>query len=197
MKFTQNIKNLQALNFMKHANLKVGVLGGTFDPAHFGHLNISLQALKTYKFDYIIWLVANQNPLKEPSKNDIFHRAEKAQFVASHPKIIVSTAEYDFGCYYAYDSLVSLIKRFKKVNFTWLMGIDNVASFRKWHKYQEIQNLCDIIIFDRPCPTRLVNIAAFGLKSKGYVDKNQAHSIITNRSSLYAISSTEIRSHEQ
>lgn len=196
MKFTQNIKNLQALNFMQHANLKVGVLGGTFDPAHLGHLMISLQAIKTYRFDYIIWLVAKHNPLKAESKNDIFRRAERAQSVATHPRIIVSTAEYDLGYCYIYDSLKALIKRFPKVKFSWLMGIDNAASFQKWYRYKEIPKLCDIIIFDRPCPTRLVNTNSFSLKPEACVDKNQTNNIIINRNSLCAISSTEIRAHE-
>ncbi len=192
MQFTKNIYNLQALNFMRCTNLRVGILGGTFDPAHAGHKMISLQALNYYKFDYIIWLVANQNPLKAKSR-DIFDRANEAVKIADHPKIIVSSAEYDLGSSYIYDSLKSLIDKFPMVDFSWLMGIDSAASFGKWHRHEEIKSLCDIIIFDRPTPTRLVNSRAFGLKSKATLDKTQTNSIMIHRKGLCDISSTQIR----
>ena len=192
MKFTKNIYNLQALNFMRCSHLRVGILGGTFDPAHAGHLMISLQALKYYQFDYVIWLVANKNPLK-PKGRDIFDRAKEATSIATHPKIIVSTAEHDFGCIYIYDSLKELINRFPMVSFSWLMGIDNAATFNKWHRHNEIKTLCDIIIFDRPTHTRLVGTRVFGLKSKPILDKTQTNHIIIHRKGLYDISSTQIR----
>ncbi len=192
MQFTKNIYNLQALNFMRSTNLRVGILGGTFDPAHAGHRMISLQALNYYKFDYVIWLVANQNPLKKKSR-DIFDRANNAVKVANHPRIIVSSAEYDLECFYIYDSLKALIDKFPAVNFSWLMGIDSAATFSKWHRYEEIKNLCDIIIFDRPTPTRLVNNRDFGLKSKATLDKTQTNSIMVHRKGLCDISSTQIR----
>lgn len=196
MKPTHNIMNLQALSYMRNSNLRVGVLGGTFDPAHIGHLMISMEALKFYKFDYVIWLVANQNPLKNSNRKNIFTRAKQAAKVANHPRIIVSTAEYDLGCYYIYDSLKALIQRFPTVKFSWLMGIDNAASFRDWYRYQEIPKLCDIIIFDRLVPTRLINSRDFALKANGTLAKTQTNNIIIHRKSLCAVSSTQIRAHE-
>lgn len=189
----KKVNNLQELCFMRHYPLRIGILGGTFNPAHHGHLMISIQAMKLYKFDYIIWLVANQNPLKSRNTQDIFTRAEKALEIASHPRIIVSTAEHDLGCYYIYDSLRELSKRFYKVKFSWLMGIDNLISFRKWYRYREISKLCDIIIFDRLVPARLVNPTFFGLKTKANVDKTQTGNIIVDRRNLCNISSTQIR----
>lgn len=196
MKFTQDITNLQALSGMRHANLRVGILGGTFNPAHIGHLEISKEALKFYQLDYVIWLLANQNPLKNPNKKNIFLRAKQAAEIAIHPQIIVSTAEYDLGFYYTYDSLKALIQRFPTIKFSWLMGIDNMVNFHKWYRYKEIPKLCDIIVFDRPVITRLVNIRAFGLKPKGTLAKIQTNNIIIHRKSLYAVSSTQIRTNE-
>ena len=192
----QNIASLQTLNFMHHSNLRVGVLGGTFDPAHAGHLMISIEALKAYRFDYIIWLVANQNPLKTSNRKNIFARAESALELALHPRIIVSTAEHDLDSYYIYDSLKALIQRFPTVKFSWLMGIDNAVSFRKWYRYSEIPKLCDIVIFDRPVQTRLVNSSAFGLRAKAIVAKTQTNNIIIHRNKLCNISSTQIRADE-
>lgn len=196
MRFMQNIASLQTLNFMHHSKSRVGVLGGTFDPAHAGHLMISIEALKVYRFDYIIWLVANQNPLKTSNRKNIFARAESALELALHQRIIVSTAEHDLNSYYIYDSLKALIQRFPTVKFSWLMGIDNAVSFRKWHRYSEIPKLCDIVIFDRPVQTRLVNSSAFGLRAKAIVAKTQANNIIIYRNKLCNISSTQIRAYE-
>ena len=196
MQFTQNIMNLQALNFLHNLNLRIGVLGGTFNPAHEGHLMISKEALKFYKFDYIIWLVANQNPLKNANSKNIFSRARGALEIVDHPRIIISTAEYDLRERYIYDSLKALIKRFPTIEFSWLMGIDNTASFRKWYRYKDIPKLCNIIIFDRPVSTRLVNSAPFLLKSKGILAKTQANNIVVHRKSLCTVSSTRIRANE-
>ncbi len=108
--------NLQALNFLNNSHFKIGVMGGSFNPAHKGHLAISLYALKKYKFDYIIWLVAKQNPFKPMYEKNIFKRAEAAKrFVKYHPKIIISTAENDLQETQTYYVLKSLIGKFKTV----------------------------------------------------------------------------------
>lgn len=178
---------------MRFSKLKVGLLGGSFNPAHDGHLAISLLAINKYQFDYVIWLVANQNPLKQDYKYDIFTRCADALSIANHPKIIVSSAEYDLGVYYAYDSLKALINRFSEVSFTWLMGIDNLGNFHQWYQYQNIPALCPIIIFDRPVSNRLVNNSRFLLKLNPIVDKTMIMPIITDRSLMDYSSSTAIR----
>ena len=112
MKITEKVYDLQSLNFLRDAKLKIGVLGGSFNPAHSGHLCISLRALQMFGLDYVIWLVANQNPLKEKYKAKIFSRAESALKIISHPRIIVSTAEYDLGTRYTYDTMRKMIVNF-------------------------------------------------------------------------------------
>ena len=193
MKFKHKIANLQALNFMHGLPLRVGVLGGTFDPAHAGHLIISEQALNFYHFDFVIWLVANQNPTKPPMQRDIFIRAENALKVATHPKIIVSTAEYDLNSFYSYDAILLLLQRYKTVKFTWLMGMDLANSFRKWYRREDLMKLCDILIFDRPCNTRLINAATIGLKPKANLAKTENNNIIVHRGKLCDLSSTQLR----
>ncbi len=193
MKFKHNIANLQALNFMHGLHLKVGVLGGTFDPAHAGHLLISKQALNFYHFDFVIWLVANQNPTKILMRRDIFVRAQNALKVATHPKIIVSTAEYDLSSFYSYDSIRLLMQRYKTVKFTWLMGMDNAYNFRKWYRSSDLIELCDILVFDRPCHTRLINIATIGLKPKANLAKRENNNIMICRGKLCDLSSTQLR----
>lgn len=175
--------------------LKIGILGGTFNPAHFGHLSISIQALNYYNFDYVIWLVANQNPLKTKSP-DIFFRARKASEFVEHPKIIVSTAEYDLNYTYSFDSLSRLIKIFPSVRFTWLAGIDNISNFHRWYRNKELLNLCDIIIFDRPCTSRMINFNTLYLNKKAVLAKNKSSNIIIHRGRLCDLSSTAIRSNK-
>ena len=193
MKFKHKIANLQALNFMHGLPLRVGVLGGTFDPAHEGHLIISEQALNFYHFDFVIWLVANQNPTKPPMQRNIFIRAQNALKVAMHPKIIVSTAEYDLNSFYSYEAILLLLQRYKTVKFTWLMGMDLANSFRKWYRREDLIKLCDILIFDRPCNTRLINKATIGLKPKANLAKTENNNIIVHRGKLCDLSSTQLR----
>ena len=193
MKSKHKIANLQALNSMHGLPLRVGVLGGTFDPAHAGHLIISEQALNFYHFDFVIWLVANQNPTKPPMQRDIFIRAENALKVATHPKIIVSTAEYDLNSFYSYDAILLLLQRYKTVKFTWLMGMDLANSFRKWYRREDLMKLCDILIFDRPCNTRLINAATIGLKPKANLAKTENNNIMVHRGKLCDLSSTQLR----
>jgi len=193
MKSKQKVYSLQELNFLKKNKLKIGVLGGTFDPAHTGHLMISKRALNFHKFDYVIWLVANQNPLKQKSKKNIFVRAQEALSVVDDTRILISTAEHDFGTKYMYDSMSCLIKFFPNIKFTWMMGVDNVVNFRKWHRSSEIPKLCNIIIFDRPCSVRGINPADFGLKPIVGLDNTEVNNIIIDTNDLYDISSTQIR----
>ena len=193
MKVTKKIYNLQSLNFLKGTNLKIGVLGGSFEPAHYGHLLISKQAIDLYKCDYVIWLVANQNPLKSKYKHTIIERAEQAAKVASHPQIIVSTVEYDFGTHYLYNSLKKLKMYFSGNNFVWLMGMDNLSNFHKWYRFTEIPNLCKIILFDRPVRERFVNNCQFSLKFKPILAKTQTHNIIIHKGLMHPISSSQIQ----
>lgn len=193
MEVTKKIYNLQSLNFLKDTKLKIGVLGGSFDPAHAGHFMISKQAIDFYKFDYVIWLVANQNPLKPTYKHNIFERANVSAHSFNHPKILVSTAEHDFGTYYLYDSLKKLTMYFPSNDFTWLMGMDNITNFHKWQRYQDIVDLCKIIIFDRIGHERYVNNSKFFLKFKPFLAKIQTNHIIINKEKMHPMSSSQIK----
>ncbi len=197
MKSTQKIYSLQELKFLNSNKVKVGVLGGTFDPAHNGHLMISKKALNFHNFDYVIWLVANQNPLKKKNERNIFERAKQSLSIVDDDRILVSVAEHDFNTQYMYDSMSCLIKHFPNVEFTWMMGIDNVVDFPKWYRSSEVTKLCNIIIFDRPCASRDVNLKDFGLKPTGNLDNTVVKNIIIDRNDLYDISSTQIRQKQE
>jgi len=185
MQITRKVYNLQSLNFLQGCNLKVGILGGSFDPAHLGHVQLSHQVLKSLGFDYIIWLVSVQNPLKPKYKNDIFTRAMEATKVEQNPRILISTMEYDVKSNYIYNSLKTLVQRFSTIDFTWIMGTDNTKDFHKWYRYEDIPNLCKIIIFDRPNSSRSLNFSRFSMKFKGIIDKNQTSHIMTRDVMIY------------
>jgi nicotinate-nucleotide adenylyltransferase len=193
MKSTQKVHSLQDLSFLKGAKMKVGVLGGTFDPAHDGHIMISKRALDIYDCDYVLWLVANQNPLKPKNDRTIFERAKLSTEIVDDSRIIVTTTEQDLDTQYMYDSMSGLIQKFLNVEFVWMMGIDNVVNFPMWHRSAEIPKLCNIIIFDRPCSTRFANLEDFGLKPNANLDNTTVKNIIIDRNDLYDVSSSEIR----
>ncbi len=193
--FTKNIYNLQALNFLHSCkNINIGILGGSFNPSHSGHLAISQQALNFYQLDYVIWLVASQNPFKEKYDLSTDKRMQIAANIAKeNPKIIISSLEQEMNFHYAIDSISFLVNRFANVEFSWLMGIDNITNFHKWKRANEIKKMCNIVVFDRPSDAHLLNIESFSLKSKGMLAKNKTNNIMVYRGKNFDVSSTEIR----
>lgn len=199
------IYDLQKLKVFKNRNLNIGIFGGSFNPPHYGHLNVVLDALNYYKFDYIIWLIANQNPFKKIYNDDIFVRAKAVEKLVHgiSSKSIISTAEYDMKTYHTSDSLKILQKFLGNTNLTWIMGIDNVAHFQTWKSYKWIIDNFRIIIFDRPIKSnytvggsnfvqKFVNNIMCDINESKHQD-NIKKNIIFHKGSLYDVSSTEIR----
>lgn len=134
------------------SGLKIGLLGGSFNPAHAGHLHISEVAMKRLGLDYVWWLVAPQNPLK-PAQGmaSLSRRLEFAQTeTVGHPRIVVMDIEHALGTRYTIDTLVQLKRRFREVNFVWLMGSDNLDQFRRWKRWQDIVQTVPIAVVTRP-----------------------------------------------
>ena len=131
--------------------LRIGLLGGSFNPAHEGHLHVSEVALKRLGLDYVWWLVTPHNPLKSrdtlmPLKDRMRHAKE----VARHPRIIVMDIERCLGTRYSIDTLTALQKRFPRMSFIWLMGSDNLEIFRRWRRWPEIVRRVPIAVIQRP-----------------------------------------------
>lgn len=130
--------------------MRIGLLGGSFNPAHEGHRHISLLALKHLHLDELWWLVSPQNPLK--STNDMAPFAERlasARVMARHPRIRVSDIESRLHTRYTADTLRALRARFPQTRFVWLMGADNLAQIPRWERWTEIFNTVPIAVFDR------------------------------------------------
>ena len=130
--------------------MRIGLLGGSFNPAHEGHRHISLLALKYLHLDELWWLVSPQNPLK--STNDMAPFAERlasARAMARHPRIRVSDIESRLHTRYTADTLHALRSRFPHTRFVWIMGADNLAQIPRWERWTEIFNTVPIAVFDR------------------------------------------------
>jgi len=131
-------------------------LGGSFNPAHGGHLHLSLLALRRLALDEVWWLVSPQNPLKPVAGMAPFAvRVEQArQVAAGHRRIVVSDLESRLGgSYYTADTVKALCRRFPRWRFVWLMGGDNLVQLRRWERWKEIFRTVAIAVFDRPSYT--------------------------------------------
>lgn len=131
--------------------MKIGLLGGSFNPAHAGHLHISKEAIKRLGLDEVWWILSPQNPLK--SKSEIAEydlRLQKAKAVAAkNPQIKICEIEAEQGLQYTIDTLHALKKKYPKHQFVWTMGADNLLQFHQWKSWQEIFTLLPIAVFNR------------------------------------------------
>lgn len=130
--------------------MRIGLLGGSFNPAHDGHVHISLLALRHLQLDEVWWMVAPQNPLKPLAGMAPFEqRLQTARRLARHPDIKVTDVEYRLGTRYTVDTLQALKICFPRVQFVWIMGADNLAQISQWRRWTKIFNLVPIAVFDR------------------------------------------------
>lgn len=131
-------------------NRTIGLLGGSFNPAHAGHLHISLHALRALRMDRVWWLVSPQNPLKEKEGMAAYEkRLASARKAARHRDILVSDIEARLGVRYTYQTLVALKRRYPGTQFVWMMGADNLAVFHRWQRWRDILSLVPVVVFDR------------------------------------------------
>ncbi len=186
---------------------RVGLLGGSFNPAHDGHRAISLEALTRLALDQVWWLISPQNPLK--SHHDMadlsIRMASASKIVAGHPKLIVTDLEQKIGTRFTVDTVKWLVRN-EKYDFVWLIGSDNLMQLPKWRSWRTLLNLVPIAVFDRePYSYR----ALAGRVAKAYADcridvRDAKHLIHTAppawvyfRLRRHRISSTAIRSRRE
>jgi nicotinate-nucleotide adenylyltransferase len=128
---------------------RIGLLGGSFNPAHAGHLAISVEALKRLRLDRVWWLVSPQNPLKPADQTtDLEQRLAAARAIADHPRVEVSDLERRVGTRYSVDTLGWLTRRCR-ARFVWLIGADNLAQLPRWRRWQRLVRMVPIAVFDR------------------------------------------------
>ena len=131
--------------------LRVGLLGGSFNPAHAGHVHVSLLALERLRLDQVWWLVSPQNPLKPSAGMASFEeRLARARAVARDPRIRIDDVERRLGTRYTIDTLSRLRDAHPQVRFVWLMGADNLIQISRWRRWRAIFRSVPIAVFARP-----------------------------------------------
>ena len=134
---------------MNKSKIEIGILGGSFDPAHKGHLAISKEARKRFKLKKIIWAITKKNPLKAVSNTPVSKRIKDCKkLIGSNTFIKVKFYEDIINSNKTID-LINYLKKNRKLEIFFLMGADNLISFHKWHKSKLITEKCNIIVFDR------------------------------------------------
>ena len=136
-------------NKFKPIKIKIGILGGTFDPAHKGHLKISIQERKKINKKKIIWAITKKSPFKEKSKLSLKNRIQFAKKIIKKNKFIkVKFYENKIRSNKTID-LINYLKKDKKLEINFIMGADNLINFHKWHKWKSISQKCNLLVFDR------------------------------------------------
>lgn len=130
--------------------MTIGLLGGSFDPAHEGHAHITRQALKRFGLDRVWWLVSPGNPLKAQGPAPMAQRLAAAEAVMHHPRVVITDIEARIGTRYTAATLDKLMALYPGVQFVWLMGADNLTSFHKWDNWQWILNTVPVGVLARP-----------------------------------------------
>lgn len=130
---------------------RVGLLGGSFNPAHDGHRHVSLVALARLRLDEVWWMVSPQNPLKATAgMATMAERIAAAERLADHPRIRVTGIESELGTTRTVDTIAALRRRFRAVRFVWLMGADNLIQIPRWKQWQRLFQSVPIAVFPRP-----------------------------------------------
>jgi nicotinate-nucleotide adenylyltransferase len=130
---------------------RIGLMGGTFNPPHEGHVVCAETALRRLKLDQLWWIVTPGNPLKSPSGlPSLESRMAASRVLAADPAIKVTGFEAELGSPYTYATVRYVRRRFSRTRFVWVMGADNLASFDRWEHWREIARLVPIAVVDRP-----------------------------------------------
>jgi nicotinate-nucleotide adenylyltransferase len=130
---------------------RIGLFGGSFNPAHRGHVMVALYALKRLKLDWVWWMVSPQNPLKDPSETGEYEtRLIETRSIAAHPRFIVTDLEKQIRAKYTADTLVHLRSAMRRGKFVWIMGADSLANLHHWHGWTDIAETLPLAVLARP-----------------------------------------------
>jgi nicotinate-nucleotide adenylyltransferase len=132
-----------------YPGMKIGLFGGSFDPAHAGHAHVAETALKRLGLDRVWWLVTPQNPLK-PKSSPFAKRMQSAETQAHGSKMVVTDLEQRLGCRFTHETIRALKARYPGVVFFLVMGADNLSNFRKWRNWREVAAAVPVVIVSRP-----------------------------------------------
>lgn len=128
----------------------IGLLGGSFNPAHHGHVHITLTALKCFNLDEIWWVMSPGNPLKEYYPEPMEKRIAEAKRIMCHPRVRITDIESKLSSPYTACTLAYITTSFPRNQFVWLMGADNLEQIHKWKDWRSIMSKVPIGILARP-----------------------------------------------
>ena len=183
-------------------NRRVGLLGGSFNPPHEGHLHISLAAMKSLHLDAVWWLVSPQNPIKDVKPLPLEKRVQLCEDLVDHPKVLISDIEKDFGTTITYYSIRKLKTLYPHTQFVWISGMDNALGLHRWHHWQDLlKEICMVHLTRNParslvsaCPLRMYQKQKHVVIDKGGhypLDSGTTYWMMQKK--MVNVSSTEIR----
>ena len=128
----------------------IGLLGGSFDPAHEGHAHITREAIKRLHLHQVWWLVSPGNPLKARQPAPIADRIARARDVMDDPRVRVTDLEARLGTRYTYETVTRLQALYPGVRFVWLMGADNLVQLHRWDRWRDLLRAVPVAVLARP-----------------------------------------------
>ena len=128
---------------------KIGILGGSFDPAHKGHLTISKEAIKRFKLRNVIWAITKKNPFKKKTYTSLDNRIKYCKKIIGSSKLIKVKFYEDIIKSNKTFDLINYLTKKQKYDIFFIMGADNLINFHKWYKWKSILQKCNILVFDR------------------------------------------------
>lgn len=186
--------------------MKVGLFGGSFNPAHEGHRHVAETARQRLGLDRVIWLVSPQNPLKSRADTAPLSMriAEIKPFIG--PGDVISDFETQIGATYTLDTLRTLKTRYPGVHFVWIMGGDSLASFHRWRGWVQIMHMVPVVVVSRPGALMKARLSPAAKRFAHYRQPERAGHILPYRSApawsyikgpLHSHSSTAIRAQKR
>ena len=146
----------------------VGLLGGSFNPPHLGHVHISRVSLRMFDLGQIYWVYTNKNPLKKVGPSSFDDRVEKTKKLVKLPNIKLSPIEIRQNFHYSFQLLNFIQKRHRHIKFIWVMGEDNIIQFHLWKNWQWVARYVRIAVIARGKNRSLVNSSTFAQKYRTF-----------------------------
>lgn len=167
---------------------RIGLFGGSFNPAHYGHYMVALYAMKRLQLDWIWWLVSPQNPLKDPHETgDYAKRLAFTKKIAKHPRFVVTDVERQINSRNTAETLRALDRTMKQANFIWIMGADSFANLHHWHHWADIPETLPLAFLARPgYSVRALSGHAAQRYSARRVPTDQAARLVTQQTPAWA-----------